>query len=133
MLIPQIVFCSNLPSTTPGLPVESSSASNKNQIPKLPERQPLDPNFDAAYSNKIAMNVFDLSQKLVQNVLKKNEVGKNYEILSPISIASALQLALLGAKGKTFIELMRVLGHSYGSMSGIDAATVHEQFGKFKL
>ena len=97
----------------------------------MPERQPLDPDFDATYSNNIAINVLNLSQKLVRNVLGSSK--KNYEILSPISIASALQLALLGSQGNTFNELMGVMGYNQNSMSGISASTVHQQFGEFKV
>ncbi|CAO1361197.1 unnamed protein product [Diamesa hyperborea] len=112
---------------TTSVPVESSSSSEENQITKVPERQPLDPNFDESNSINIAKNVLDLSQKLVRNVLASSK--KNYEILSPISIASALQLALLGSYGSTFNELMSVLGYNKNAMSGLSASTVHQQFG----
>lgn len=129
-LITQVVLCRQLDLTT-SVPVESASVSEENQINNVPERQPLDPNFDESYSINIAMNVLDLSQKLVRNALESSK--KNYEILSPTSIASALQLALLGSYGNTFNELMRVMGYNKNSMSGISASTVHQQFGKYKV
>lgn len=126
----QVVLCRQLDLTT-SVPVESASVSEENHINYVPERRPLDPNFDESNSITIAMNVLDLSQKIVRNVLGSSK--KNYEILSPISIASALQLALLGSYGNTFNELMGVMSYNKNSMSGISASTVHQQFGKYKV
>ncbi|CAO1333087.1 unnamed protein product [Diamesa serratosioi] len=106
---------------------ENVSGSDENQNNQVPERQPLDPDFDSTYSNVIAMNVLDLSQKLIRNVLESSK--KNYEILSPISIASTLQLAMLGSNGKTLSELMDVMGYNKNPMTGISIESVHEQFG----
>jgi hypothetical protein len=55
-------------------------------------------------ATKLAINVFDLSRNLTEKSLAMGE--KKYEVLSPISISSALQLALLGSKGKTYQELI---------------------------
>jgi hypothetical protein len=63
-----------------------------------------DTRYDPKRSQEIALSVLDLSQRLVENIVSKS--SKKFEILSPISIASALQLALLGAHGMTFSELM---------------------------
>jgi Serpin (serine protease inhibitor) len=63
-----------------------------------------DARYDRKRSQEIALSVLDLSQRLTENIISKS--SKKFEILSPISIASALQLALLGAHGMTFNELM---------------------------
>lgn len=124
-------FCRQLNLTT-NHPNENANSSEENQSSNVPEnRQPLDPNFDETFSIEIAKNVLDLSQKLVCNVLANSR--KNYEVLSPISIASTLQLVLLGSYGKTFNELMGLLGYNKNSMTGISTDTIHEQFGEFKL
>lgn len=60
--------------------------------------------FDRQRSERIALSVLDLSQRLTENIISQSK--RKYEIVSPISIASALQLVLLGAHGMTFNELM---------------------------
>jgi hypothetical protein len=65
-----------------------------------------DPRYNAKRSQQIAVSVLDLSQRLIENILSQRQ--KKFEIVSPISIASALQLALLGSSGMTFSELMDV-------------------------
>ena len=60
--------------------------------------------YDPNRSEQIALSVLDLSQRLTENIVSQSK--KKYEILSPISVASALQLTLLGAHGMTFNELM---------------------------
>ena len=46
----------------------------------------------------------DLAQRLMEDITAKS--SNKFEILSPISIVSALHLALLGAQGITYNELM---------------------------
>lgn len=60
--------------------------------------------YDPKRSEQIAESVLDLSQRLTENILSQST--KKFEIMSPISVASALHLALLGAHGMTFNELM---------------------------
>lgn len=64
-----------------------------------------DERYQPKRSQQIALSVLDLSQRLTEKILTRKTNGK-YEIVSPISIASAIQLALLGAHGATFNELM---------------------------
>lgn len=64
-----------------------------------------DERYDLKRSQDIALSVLDLSQRLTENIISQGKT-KKYEIISPISIASALQLTLLGAHGMTFNELM---------------------------
>jgi len=74
-------------------------------VMELPEAfVPSDIRYDARRSQEIAKSVLDLSQRLTENILKQST--DKYEVISPISIASALQLALLGSHGLTFNELM---------------------------
>lgn len=63
-----------------------------------------DTRYDPYRSEQIALSVLDLSQRLTENIVSQS--SKKYEIISPISIASALQLTLLGAHSMTFNELM---------------------------
>lgn len=65
-----------------------------------------DTRYDPNRSVQIALSVLDLSQRLTENIVSQSK--KKYEIISPISVASALQLTLLGANGMTFNELMDV-------------------------
>lgn len=65
-----------------------------------------DPRYHPERSQQIAQSVLELSQKLTQHIM--SESSRKYEIVSPISIASALQLTLLGSNGATFNELMHL-------------------------
>jgi hypothetical protein len=60
-------------------------------------------NIKEDVSRKIAVNVLALSQELIKQKLESP--SKPYEVLSPVSITSALQLAFLGARGDTYKEL----------------------------
>lgn len=85
------------------------NTSTTNREPQINERaqesQPSSTDNDEI-ANQIALGVLNLSQQLTSKVLSSST--NKFEVLSPISIASALQLALLGAKGKTFDELRKV-------------------------
>lgn len=65
-----------------------------------------DQRYHPERSQQIAQSVLELSQKLTQRIM--SDSSRKYEILSPISIASALQLTLLGSNGGTFSELMNL-------------------------
>lgn len=70
----------------------------------LQQIESTDPRYNPERSQQIAQSVLALSQKLTQHMM--SESSRKYEIVSPISIASALQLTLLGSNGDTFKELM---------------------------
>lgn len=74
---------------------------------------------DVAASDDIARNVLTFAQNL------SNQINANYRktmIFSPLSIVSALALLLLGAKGRSYSELVAVFGQT-------DMVKFHEQFG----
>ncbi|KAL7040361.1 hypothetical protein ACKWTF_000368 [Chironomus riparius] len=72
-------------------------------------------------ANQIALGVLNLSQQLTAKVLSSS--SNNFEVMSPISIGSALQLVLLGAKGKTFDEIRNTM--NYGNYTSKD---INEEF-----
>lgn len=72
--------------------------------PSSHENHYQDIRYDPKRSEQIAESILDLSQRLTENIISQS--SKKFEIVSPISIASALQLALLGANGMTFNEMM---------------------------
>lgn len=72
--------------------------------PSSHENHYQDIRYDPKRSEQIAESILDLSQRLTENIISQS--SKKFEIVSPISIASALQLALLGANGMTFSEMM---------------------------
>lgn len=72
----------------------------------LQQIESTDPRYHPERSQQIAQSVLELSQKLTQRIM--SESSRKYEIVSPISIASALQLTLLGSNGATFNELMHL-------------------------
>lgn len=73
---------------------------------KSQQAESTDIRYDPKRSQQIAQSVLELSQKLTQHMM--SESNRKYEIVSPISIASALQLTLLGSNGETFNELMNL-------------------------
>lgn len=82
---------------------ESFSESSLTQESKSAHQNP---SYDRQRSELIALNVLSLSKRLIGNILPRS-VNK-YEILSPISLSSALKIALLGAHGNTYEELLRL-------------------------
>lgn len=97
--------------TTPGQSSTSPDNNNDNQnvsgVTEEGENNPVQkkPKYpENKLSNAIARSVLDLSKELLQRVLSKT--SKSYEVVSPISLSSALQLALLGSRGKTYDELI---------------------------
>ncbi|XP_062138557.1 serine protease inhibitor 28Dc-like isoform X1 [Drosophila sulfurigaster albostrigata] len=76
-------------------------------------------NVDVVASDQIARNLLSFAQNLSQ------QIGINYHkttIFSPLSIASALALILLGAKGRSYSELSQLFGQT-------DVVQFHQQFG----
>lgn len=71
---------------------------------------PLDPQFSISASNDVAKSIFDLGNTLTNHLLRTR--NSKFEVISPLSIAAALNVVLLGAKGDTFNELLRVLEYS---------------------
>lgn len=70
------------------------------------------PNSEVALAEKVSKGVFELSQKLITRVLEQSQ--NKFEVMSPVSVSAALQLAFLGAKGSTYDELREVLGYNKG-------------------
>ncbi len=66
--------------------------------------------YNPTISAEVARDVLDLSQRITSKILERSD--KKFEVFSPISISAALHLALLGANGSTFEELMGLIGYS---------------------
>ncbi|KAM8715299.1 hypothetical protein ACLKA7_002364 [Drosophila subpalustris] len=74
---------------------------------------------DVVASDEIARNILGFAQNLSRQI---NSSYRKTTIFSPLSIMSALALLLLGAKGRSYSELVSVFGQS-------DVVKLHEQFG----
>ncbi|XP_034472227.1 serine protease inhibitor 28Dc [Drosophila innubila] len=74
---------------------------------------------DVVASDEIARNVLGFAQNLSRQITSSY---RKTTIFSPLSIMSALALLLLGAKGRSYSELVGVFGQS-------DVVKLHEQFG----
>lgn len=83
--------------------------------------------FDLRASNSVSEAVLKLGHDIGTAVLRKS-TDKAF-VISPISIASALSLVLLGAKGETHQELMRLMGYDYDSVLSTNPYKIHEEFG----
>jgi hypothetical protein len=93
------------------LALNSRQFRSRQQSPNVhntAQREPeqLSADDELKLSHKIALGVLDLSQKLTERSIASNT--NKFEVMSPVSIASALQLAALGAKGKTYDELVEM-------------------------
>lgn len=71
-----------------------------------------DPRFDARVSELLAKNMLQLSQEIGTTILQDSD--KPTEVISPLSIYTALCILLMGANGQTFQELMGLLKISSG-------------------
>lgn len=74
---------------------------------------------DVAASDDIARHILTFAQNLSNQI---NSSNRKTTVFSPLSIMSALALLLLGAKGRSYTELIAVFGQS-------DMVKLHEQFG----
>ncbi|KFB40954.1 serpin 4B [Anopheles sinensis] len=74
--------------------------------------------------NQVSDSVTNLAQKIARAIASPKS---KTEIFSPVSIAGALSLLLLGASGRTQQELMRVMGFSDGQLSFQE---IHFAFGR---
>lgn len=83
----------------------SSSSPNKIQFPSVQSN-----NYDVQASQNVAKSIFDMARDLARLLIQTRSSNK-FQIFSPISIAAALNMVLLGAKGRTYEELMSVLGY----------------------
>lgn len=70
----------------------------------------VDPQFNLIASNDVSKSIFDLGNILTKQLLQTR--NSKFEVISPLSIAAALNVVLLGAKGDTFNELLKTLGYS---------------------
>lgn len=66
-----------------------------------------DPRFDARVSELLAKNVLQLSQEITNTILQDSD--QPTQVLSPLSIYTALCVLLMGSNGQTFQELMSLL------------------------
>ncbi|XP_017859273.1 PREDICTED: serpin B4 [Drosophila arizonae] len=105
-----------LPQYLPSVPAMAQSVA---AFPSIEYAGSSSGNVDVAASDDIARNVLTFAQNL------SNQINANYRktvIFSPLSIVSALALLLLGAKGRSYSELVTVFGQT-------DMVKLHEQFG----
>ncbi|KAG8235699.1 hypothetical protein J437_LFUL014043 [Ladona fulva] len=85
--------------------------------------------WEKKVDNIIAKGILRLT--LEMDMALRKELGTKTNILfSPVSIASALALVLLGAGGKTFEETAQVMGVASGVEIGSRPHLIHEQFGR---
>lgn len=66
-----------------------------------------DPRFDARISELLAKNVLQLSHEIGTTILQDSD--KATEVISPLSIYTALSILLMGSNGQTFQELASLL------------------------
>lgn len=72
-----------------------------------------DPRFDARISELLAKNVLQLSHEIGTTILQDSD--KATEVISPLSIYTALSILLMGSNGQTFQELASLLKVNNGN------------------
>lgn len=72
-----------------------------------------DPRFDARVSELLAKNVLQLSQEISNTILQDSD--QPTQVLSPLSIYTALCILLMGSNGQTYQELMSLLKINNGT------------------
>lgn len=74
-----------------------------------------DPRFDARISELLSKNMLQLSQEIVTAILQNSDNPS--EVVSPLSIYTALSILLMGSNGQTFNELMSLLKINDGNLN----------------
>lgn len=87
-------------------------------------------NWEKHVDNVISRGVLRMSLELDMALRKEPGKSDSNVIFSPVSIASALALVLLGSGGRTFEEAARVMGVASGVEIASRPHLIHEQFGR---
>lgn len=74
--------------------------------------QARDEQFDPRISELVSQSVLQLANDIAKEVIKTS--NPTSVVFSPLSIFAVLSTLLLGSNGKTYDELMRLLGYSNG-------------------
>lgn len=85
-----------------------------------------DPRFDARISELLAKNVMQLSQEIGTAILQDSD--KPTEVISPLSIYTALSILLMGSNKQTFGELMSLLKINNGKLVKLIGNFTHFRF-----
>lgn len=94
------------------LPITTTSESPSEDLQQRFGAEDL--HYDHQLANSLAATIYDFAQDIGKTILSSR--SSKYEIFSPASIVAALNLVLLGSKGKTFSELMTTLGYAKGTI-----------------
>jgi hypothetical protein len=94
----------NIETNSHDIPQQQPHLRNSHKFDTQQVDKPTFTSEEQVVSQEIAINVLALSQELTRRKLE-SRINSKYEVLSPISVTSALHLAFLGSKNKTFEEL----------------------------
>lgn len=89
---------------------ETVTVQSRSSFDELSAQINLDPRYDYLSSLDVAKSVFDLGNTITQQLFQTR--NSKFEVISPLSIAAALNVVLLGSKGDTFNELLSALKYS---------------------
>lgn len=85
-----------------------------------------DQRYDPDTSYYVSEKVLQLAQKIGNLIIEKDPDAKSH-VFSPVSISAAINLVLLGSSGKTFKELMNVLGYTNNEILSRNPYRIHEE------
>lgn len=85
-----------------------------------------DQRYDPNTSYYVSEKVLQLAQKIGNLIIERDPEAKSH-VFSPISISAAIHLVLLGSSGKTFKELMHVIGYTNNEILSRKPFRIHEE------
>ncbi|XP_012255631.2 leukocyte elastase inhibitor-like [Athalia rosae] len=108
-------------------------ASNSVYAPRAPPRDTLDPMWNARANDVISKGIMRFALNM-DNAVSTSRAryfpgSRENTVFSPLSIAVALSLVLLGSAGKTHEEVANILGLNAGVDVSRNSEVVHQMFG----
>lgn len=94
-----------------------------------PQRNGISDGNNGDISDVIAENVLQFGLDIAQKLNELDPSASRSEIFSPLSVLSALSLLMLGAKGKSYQELTKVIGIENSPELASNPSKYHELFG----
>lgn len=94
-----------------------------------PQRNGIGDGNNGDISDVIAENVLQFGLDIAQKLNELDPSASRSEIFSPLSVLSALSLLMLGAKGKSYQQLTKVIGIENSAELASNPSKYHELFG----
>lgn len=87
-----------------------------------------DPRYDPRSSALVTKSVLKLAHDITEKTIQNNP-NTDFQVISPVSIAAALSLVLLSARGQTHQEMIQTFGYDSDEFLSSTPYKIHEEFG----